>query len=155
MWGAPESGSDVQTCELHLGRNALFLPAPGPSPQVSAYKINFSVSILFLPPKTHPAVYREMETTPTSKLIWLHLIQSSFLEYDFSVIISPKIAFHTAFIFMILSRDSYVAHSKTVWWVSTDSEVPRPEGSNPHNEPQVGTPFSEVKNPHSCHCPCF
>lgn len=42
---------------------------------------------------------------PSSKLIWLHLMQSSFLEYDFSVIMSQKIAFHTTVIFMMLCRD--------------------------------------------------
>lgn len=53
----------------------------------------------FFPYRPIEQFTKKWKPSPGSKWIWLHLIHSSFLEYDFSAIIAPKIAFSHLFRF--------------------------------------------------------
>lgn len=73
-WGRGGEGSlgvhliPVKICRhvcLNFGRDALSSLASGPSQYVNTLKKSiFSVYILFLSPKAHRAVYKEIETQP-------------------------------------------------------------------------------------------
>lgn len=92
------------TCKnicLNVCTDGSFSLAQAPLTKEMHTKSIFVSISCFFPYRPIERFTKKWEPSPGSKLIWLHLIHSSFLEYDFSSVIAQKIAFHTSFVFMI------------------------------------------------------